>query len=310
MSVLVFGYHNVGTAGLRALLDGGAEVAALVTHRDDPDENVWFEPPAALARERDIPVHTPESAKGPELRGLVEAIRPKFIFSFYYRWMIPSRVLNLAPGGAYNLHGSLLPRLRGRCPVNWAILLGEAESGLTLHHMVAAADAGDIVAQARVAIEPRETAKSLFDKLTPLAYRLVAENWPPIRDGRAPRIPQDESKATTYGGRRPEDGLIDWRRGAVHVDRLVRAVTHPYPGAFTFVNGRKLFVWKGAPAEGFARPPCGGQGAPGAVLASEQGAVVVGCGEGDYSLERAQFDGGPEVPARELGLSIGTILGG
>ncbi len=302
MSVLVFGYHNVGTEGLRALLDGGAEVSALVTHRDDPAENVWFEAPAKLARARGIPVHTPESSKGPELRKLVESLRPEFIFSFYYRWMIPSRVLGMAPGGAYNLHGSLLPRLRGRCPVNWAILLGEVESGLTLHHMVAAADAGDIVAQARVRIEPRETAKSLFDKLTPLAYRLVAENWPLIRDGRAPRTPQDHSRATTHGGRRPEDGLVDWRRPAIHVDRLVRAVTHPYPGAFTALDGRKLFVWEGAPAEG--------RGEPGRVLASGLGSVVVGCGEGAYAVERAQFDGGPEVPARELGLSTGTILGG
>jgi methionyl-tRNA formyltransferase len=302
MSVLVFGYHNVGSAGLRALLDGGAEVAALVTHRDDPDENIWFQPPAALARERGIPVHTPESAKGPELRDLVAAVRPKFIFSFYYRWMIPAQVLGMAPGGAYNLHGSLLPRFRGRCPVNWAILLGETESGLTLHHMVAAADAGDIVAQARVAIEPRETARSLFDKLTPLAYRLVAENWPLIRDGRAPRMPQDRSQATVFGGRRPEDGLIEWARGAVHVDRLVRAVTHPYPGAFSSWQGRKLLVWSGQPVAG--------RGAPGTVLVSGPGGVVVGCGAGAYSVEQAQFEGGPEVPARELGLPVGAVLGG
>jgi methionyl-tRNA formyltransferase len=306
MSVLVFGYHNVGCAGLRALLDGGAEVAALVTHRDDPGENVWFERPAAIARERGIPVHTPESARGPELRALVESVRPEFILSFYYRWLIPARLLRLARGGAFNLHGSLLPRLRGRCPVNWAILLGEPESGLTLHHMVAAADAGDIVAQARVPIGPRETARSLFDKLTPLAYRLVSEAWPLIRDGRAPRIPQDESRATVFGGRRPEDGLIDWRNGAVGVDRLVRAVTHPYPGAFTFREGRKLFVWEGSPAPA----PGAGRGAPGTVLASGAAGVAVACGEGAYSLERAQLEGGPEVPARELGLPVGEILGG
>jgi len=299
--ILFLGYHAMGCAGLSALLEEKAPVAGLVTHQDDPAEELWFDRPAGLARRHGVPVFTPPDSKGPEFRRLVESLEPDWLFSVYFRWMVPERVLRLARLGAYNLHGSLLPRYRGRCPVNWVILNGETETGLTLHHMVRRADAGDVVGQRRVPIAPRETARTLYEKMIPAARDLVRECWPPIRDGKAPRIPQDESLATVFGGRRPEDGLLRWDAPAVVLDRLVRAVAHPYPGAFTAWGGRKLFVWVARPAEG--------KGTPGEVLGRAGGALLVACGEGALLVESAQLEGEAERPGGELAIPAGARLG-
>ena len=144
---LVFGYHTMGCVGFDALLRHGFEVAAVLTHRDDPDEEIWWESLAERARGRGIPVHFAGKSdpKTPAFAELVAGYRPEFIFSFYFRYMIPEGVLRLAPRGAFNLHGSLLPRYRGRAPVNWVLVNGETETGVSLHHMVAMPDAGDLV---------------------------------------------------------------------------------------------------------------------------------------------------------------------
>lgn len=304
MSVIVFGYHEIGCAALRALLEADAPVRALVTHRDDPGEELWFDRPAGLAAERGIPVHYAEDLGAAELRRLVAGLAPEFIFSFYFRRLLPESLLRLARRGALNLHGSLLPRYRGRCPVNWVIVNGEPETGLTLHHMVARADAGDVVAQRRVEIAPRETALTLHRKLVPAAYEMIRQTWPLLRDGTAPRAPQDESRATVFGGRRPEDGRIDWRWPAARVDCLVRGVTHPYPGAFTRMGERKLLIWAGRPEDG------GAAGGPaGRVLEVSGAGARVACGQGSYVIESAQFEGGAEAPAAALGLEPGALLG-
>ena len=239
---VVFAYHDVGVRCLSVLLARGVDVALVVTHDDDPAERIWFESVGELARRHDVPVVTPASAKDGELASRIATIDPEFIFSFYYRRMIPESVLRLARRGALNMHGSLLPRYRGRSPVNWAILNGETETGVTLHRMTARADAGAVVGQEAIAILPDDVALDVFRKVTCAAERLLDRTLPALVAGSAQAVPQSEALATTFGGRKPEDGLIDWRRPAAAVHNLVRAVAPPFPGAFTTLRGETVFV--------------------------------------------------------------------
>jgi methionyl-tRNA formyltransferase len=278
-----------------ALLRMRAPVSALFTHRDDPHEEIWWRSCAELAARRGIPVHYPDRLDD-EWVARIAALKPAVIYSFYYRHLIPERVLKLAPLGAYNLHGSLLPRYRGRAPVNWMLVNGEREAGVTLHHMVARADAGDVVAQRAVAIDDDDTALTLYRKLVPLGVSLIEEFHPRIVARTAPRIAQDSSCATVFGRRRPEDGRIDWRWPARRIFNLVRAVTHPYPGAFCVVGDRKLFIWETRIAA-----ETGTRGAPGQIIGeSTSGALKVAAGEGSVLVMRAQFEGGIEGDARSV----------
>jgi len=227
---VVFGYHDVGVRCLGALLDAGVEVALVVTHRDDPAERIWFASVAELARGRGIEtVLDPEPAA---LLARLRAIAPDFIFSFYYRRMLPPEALATAKRGAYNMHGSLLPKYRGRAPVNWAVLNGETETGATLHEMVAKPDAGRIVEQQAVPIGPDDLAVEVFRRVTGAAEAVMRRSIGPLVAGTAPLRPNDIARGSYYGGRRPEDGRIDWRKSAREIHNLVRAVAPPYPGAF------------------------------------------------------------------------------
>ena len=281
MRVVLFGYGEMGCTGLEFLLAQGEEIAAVVTHRDDPREKRWFRSLADLSVETGTPVFIGEEI---DLRNVVGKLGPDLILSFYYRRMIPTRVLSLAPKGALNLHGSKLPRLRGRAPLNWALVECEKETGVTLHHMVAEPDAGDIVAQRSWRIGPRDTAKNLFDRAVAETRLLLADIWPALRAGTAPRIPQDPNQATYRGRRTPEDGRIDWNQPAVRIDGLVRAVTDPFPGAFTFLQGEKLLIWAGQPVPG--------RGSAGTLILDR----VVATGEEAYRIDRWSAPDGSAPP--------------
>jgi methionyl-tRNA formyltransferase len=278
---------------MEALLKMGAPISALFTHRDDANEEIWWRSCADLAAEHGVPVYFDESSES--ARSKIGALNPSIIYSFSYRHLIPETVLELAPLGAYNLHPSLLPSYRGRAPVNWVLVNGERETGITLHHMVARADAGDIVGQRAVAIDDSDNALTLYRKLVPLCVELITELHPQIVAGTAPRRKMDIARGSYFGRRRPEDGRIDWRWPARRIFNLVRAVTHPYPGAFCFVNGRKLLVW-----EAKIGAENGTTGAPGRVVrVADDGAIEVAAGEGSVIVELAQFEGGAEGVARE-----------
>ena len=295
MRVIVFGYHDVGCACLRALLELKAEVALVVTHEDDPDENIWFGSVEAIARDAGIAVLKPDDVND---RGVVERIRalhPDVFISCYFRQILGAELLAIPSVGAYNMHGSLLPAFRGRAPVNWVLVKGATETGVTLHHMAEKPDRGDIVGQKRVPIDDEDTAFTLHKKCAVAAGALMRELWPKITAGTAPRIPQDPAKATYYGRRRPEDGRIDWSRPAHECRNLVRAVTHPYPGAFTRASGKTLYVWKAAVREGrYASEP----GTIDSIVLGK--GFVVATAKGGLLVEKAQFEGLDELPGEEL----------
>jgi methionyl-tRNA formyltransferase len=296
--ILFFGYSEVGHDCLSLLIERGDNVVALITHEDNPDEKIWFKTPAMAARSNGIPIHTPEKAGTPEWVERIAAMRPDLILSVYYRNMIGTRILGLAPLGAFNMHGSLLPKYRGRAPINWAVLHGEPRIGMTLHRMVQAPDAGAIVDQDGVDIGPKDTAEQAFRKVLPCARRVLARQMDSLLAGTATETPQDDSQATYFGGRGPGDGRIDWTQTSRQVFNLIRAVTDPYPGAFTDVGPARLMVWwaeEGPPAAH------GRSGRPGEILSVSP--LVVATADGALELRRTEWRG---APAPEL--SVGQAL--
>jgi methionyl-tRNA formyltransferase len=232
--------------------------------------------------------------------------------------MIGANVLAIPRHGALNLHGSLLPRYRGRAPINWVLVQGETTTGATLHYMDEKPDHGDIVDQEAVPIDFEDTARSLFDKVAGAARVLLRRALPPLAAGTAVRRPQAHEQASYFGRRTPADGRIDWSWPAVRIHNLVRAVSRPYPGAFTEVAGRRLLVWSARPASSgtprsgsTARAPSAA--APGTVLGPAEGGLLVACGDGDHLLVRlAQLENGPDLadePALARALPAGTRLG-
>lgn len=306
MRSVVFAYQDVGFVCLDALLDLGADIAAVFTHDDDPGEHIWFRSVRQLAEAHGLPVFAPERLDGGGWLERLRAWDPDFIFSFYYRRLLPAAVLQTARRGAFNLHGSLLPKYRGRCPVNWVLIHGERETGVTLHYMVAKADAGDIVAQRRVPIAEDDDAHTLYGKLTRAAAELMRATYPQLVAGTAPRVAQDHSQASYFGGRTPADGLIDWTHSARQIANLVRAVTHPYPGAFTHWRDTPLLVWQARADERAAAGP-----APGTVVTAGE-ALTVQTGGGRLSLQRVELAGEDEFNgatwARRHGVAEGMRL--
>jgi methionyl-tRNA formyltransferase len=237
---VVFAYHNVGARCLEVLLAHGVDVALVVTHTDNPRENIWFASVAGVAAANGIPVITPDDPNAPEVLEQLQALTPAFIFSFYYRHMLGAEILGCASRGALNLHGSLLPKYRGRVPVNWAVLHGEKYTGATLHYMGDKPDNGDIIDQQAVPILPNDTAHEVFDKITVAAEIVLDRSLPGLLNGSAPRRPQDLAAGSYFSGRKPEDGRIDWRQSAQQIHNLIRAVAPPYPGAFATLQGEEL----------------------------------------------------------------------
>ncbi|MBF0498038.1 MAG: formyltransferase [Deltaproteobacteria bacterium] len=331
MRVIVMAYHNIGCVCLKALINLGAEVAAVITHADDPGENLWFGSVKDMAISYGIPVFLPDDPNTLEFTDQLARLQPDWLFSFYYRLMLKPQLLAVPTRGALNLHGSLLPAYRGRVPVNWALINGETRTGVTLHYMDVKPDRGDIVAQKAVDIDIRDTALTLFGKMTDAAEELISETYPLLVQGTAPRLPQDQTKAFYCRGRRPEDGKINWSHPAMRIYNLIRAVTHPYPGAFTFLRGRKLFIWAAEPPlpdqlqhrlHLDAPPPSSrlDQVAvdsslnPGRILAVDPtSGLIVATGQGPLVITRCQIEGEPEFGLPELvdklSAAVGKVLG-
>jgi methionyl-tRNA formyltransferase len=294
--IVFFGYSEVGYECLSLLLERGDNVVALITHQDNPDEKIWFKTPAAAAN--GIPIFTPEKVNTPEWIGRLAALQPDLILSAYYRQMISSKILGAARLGGFNVHGSLLPKYRGRAPINWAVLNGESRIGMTLHRMVRRADAGPIVDQEGVDLGPRDTAEQAFRKVLPCARRILERQIDALLAGTAREAAQDEAAATTFRGRRPEDGRIEWSQTSARIFNLIRAVTDPFPGAFTEVNGARLLVWWAEPDSPAARRV---RGEPGEILSLSP--LVVATGEGAIELIKIEWRGEPAE-----GLRVGQRL--
>jgi UDP-4-amino-4-deoxy-L-arabinose formyltransferase/UDP-glucuronic acid dehydrogenase (UDP-4-keto-hexauronic acid decarboxylating) len=301
MKAVVFAYHNMGCTGLQSLIRNGYEITAVFTHTDDPNENVFFDSVARLAAENNIPVYAPEDVNHPLWVEKIKAMSPDVIFSFYFRQLLSQDILDIPPVGAMNLHGSLLPLYRGRAPVNWVLVNGESETGVTLHHMTSKPDAGDIVAQQKLSIAMEDTALTLNKKLCDLSAILLDKALAEIKADTASRTPQQDSSATYFGKRCPEDGEINWNGSTAEARNLVRAVTQPYPGAFTFTGDRKIIIWSATVIEETANVR------PGTITSDSP--LTIACKEGQLQVNYGQSEAGLYSNGTQLAAGMSLIMG-
>ena len=302
--ILFFGYSEVGHECLDLLLSRGDNVVALITHEDNPHEKIWFKTPAVAAREKGVPIFTPEKANTPEWIERIAALQPDLILSVYYRNMISSKILALPRLGAFNLHGSLLPKYRGRAPINWAVLHGEPRMGMTLHRADQAGPtpAPSSTRRAWTSARAIPPPSRRFCKVLPCARRVLARQIDALLAGTAKETPQDNAQATYFGGRTPEDGRINWTQTSVEIFNLIRAVTDPYPGAFTDVGGARLMVWW---AETDSPATRNKRGRMGEVLSLVP--LVVATGDGALELTRTEWRG-ERLPVLQVGQRLGEAL--
>ena len=306
---VLFAYHTFGARALEALLARDEPVVAVVTHPDDPGEGGWFDSVAAIAKDHGLPVLTPPSPNTPEVVAALRALEVDVVLSVWYRRLLGPALLRLPRIAALNLHGSLLPSYRGRAPLNWVLVNGEGRTGVTLHHMTAEADAGDIVAQAAIEIDPEDIALTLYTRMVKVGVDLLLEWYPAVVAGTAPRRPQDAARASVYGRRRPEDGRVEWAWPARRIANMIRAVTHPFPGAFVGDGAARLHLWVSVALDATSAAP------PGTLLEVRPGhGVAVATGGGVVLLTRVQGAGEAEargdVWAEHRGLAAGARLGG
>lgn len=306
MKAIVFAYHNIGCTGIKSLIAAGYEIQAVFTHVDEKSENTFFDSVAQLCAEHNLPVFAPTDVNHLLWVERIQKMAPDFIFSFYYRDMLNQSILDIPRLGAFNLHGSLLPRYRGRAPANWVLVHGETETGVTLHKMLKRPDAGDIVAQMVVPIAEDDTALTLHNKLRDATASLLSTTLPAMKAGDIVLRVQDESKASYFGRRTSADGEIHWHKSAYEIYNLVRAVTQPYPGAFSFAGDRKIIIWQAR-----VLPSQAANHTPGTIISINP--LRVACGDGILEIVAGQSDLGLFVRgnplALELGLTETTVLG-
>ncbi len=303
--LLLCAFREVGHAVLRHLIDTGAAPTAVATHPETDRDRATWPSVSELATRHNIPVLLSGRVDSSRfLRTLID-LEIDMILSVYYRRILPPDVLELASRGAFNLHPSLLPAYRGRAPMNWALLRGETETGITIHEMVEAPDAGPIVSQLPIPIEDRDDAGTLSTKLAGAALSLFKETWPDLRTGDYSARPQDESKAFQVGKRTPEDGRIDWSFPAREIGNLVRAVARPFPGAFSGEGGDRIMIWRASVAE----PTQSAAGAPG-VVARHGSGWAIACGDGGRLIPlEIEPEGRPSLEGEQLQVFLARLDG-
>ncbi|EGT3572143.1 bifunctional UDP-4-amino-4-deoxy-L-arabinose formyltransferase/UDP-glucuronic acid oxidase ArnA [Citrobacter amalonaticus] len=301
MKAVVFAYHDMGCLGVQAVLDAGYDIAAIFTHANNPAENAFFGSVSRLAAEAGIPVYAPDDVNHPVWTERISQLAPDVIFSFYYRHLLSDAILEQAPAGAFNLHGSLLPKYRGRAPLNWVLVNGESETGVTLHRMVKRADAGAIIAQQRVAISPDDTALTLHHKLCQTARQVLEQALPAIKRRETRDVLQNESEATYFGRRTPADSFLTWDRPATTLHNMVRAVAAPWPGAFCYSGTQKFTLWS-------SRVHAQNNSAqPGTVISVSP--LLIACSEGALEVVTGQADNGITMQGAQLAQVLGLVAG-
>ncbi|MCA2241002.1 MULTISPECIES: methionyl-tRNA formyltransferase [Mycobacterium] len=272
MRIVFFGFQTWGYRTLEALTEMDHEVPLAVTHPSSEEsyKAIWSAPVEDLARDHGIPLHLTETVDA-ETIDLVKRAEPDVIVvnSWYYR--MPAELYNLPPHGTLNFHDSLLPRFTGFSPVLWALISGESEFGLTVHRMDDGLDTGDILVQRSVPIGPDDTGTELVLRGMDLIPEVLAEALGALESGTAVWRPQNKAERTYFHKRSERDSLIDWGWAAEDLERFVRALSDPYPRAYSFYRGERIEILEARVSE------AGYGGTPGRVIVQEEGGAVV-CG--------------------------------
>lgn len=307
MRVIFLGTRKMGYEGLKALLDRGHEVKAVVTEEYEITEGYAAVDFEALAKRHDLPFFQTDRINNEMFAQLFRSLEADVGVSLYWRRLVREPILSSTRYGFLNFHASDLPKYRGFAATSYAILLGDRELGLTVHFMAdGAADSGDILLQRRLPLDETTTIATLFEQINPLAVEMMVEALEGIEKGTIRPVRQDESRAVLALPRLPCDGEIDWGKSAEEIDRLIRAVTRPYPGAFTHFQGRRLYIWS---AHRLKDPPAfvGPSGHLFRLL--EDGAAWVTTGEGILVLTEVQIEGGKAAAPGQIFHSVQIRLG-
>ena len=303
----VFAYSEVGYTCLKKLVDMKEEVIFVVTHRDNPDEIVWFRSVEELANQYYIPVLKPESISDKQFINVIASFKPDVIFSFYYRKIFPEKLLSVPRKGCINLHGSYLPAYRGRAPINWAIINGEKETGITFHYMTEEVDAGPIITQERIAIADNDTGLTLTKKVASYGAKLLEGIVKELHQyNKLQSKPQDESKASYFPKRTPDMGKIEWKWKGEKIQNYVRALAYPFPGAFFMLKGKRCIIRKGS------IQTCNSTDLPGTIVFLSRESIVIKTADGCFSIKEVGIDN-KVYSVAELGkifhLTVGRTIG-
>jgi methionyl-tRNA formyltransferase len=307
VKAVFFGTAEIACPSLEALAESGfAKVVAVISQPDKPrgrDLKVQRTAVKELAQKLNIPVLQPERARNETFLAELRALAPDIIVVMAYGQILPPALLEIPAHGCVNIHTSILPKYRGAAPIQWALLNGDIETGVTLMKMDAGMDTGPMIAIARTPITEDDNAQTVHDRLALLGATLLAEKLPAYLDGSLKPIPQPEG-ATHARKITKEDGRLNWNESAMALWNRVRAFT-PWPGTFAYIPAEPkptmLKVWKAKPTRG--------AGAPGEVLAGEKDQLIVACGTDALELLEVQREGGKRLPAREFMLGCPIRVG-
>lgn len=300
MRIIVHGQQAFGEAVLKALLDRGEDVVAVYCAPDREGRPV--DPIKTLALEKGLPVMQPKSFKEPELWAECAALKPELGVMAYVTKFVPEEFLNTPTHGTIQYHPSLLPLHRGPSSINWPIIMGSTKTGLSIFWPDNGLDTGPILLQKEVEIGPDDSLGSIyFNQLFPMGVAALLEGVDLVRDGKAPRIVQDESKQTYESWCRKDDAEIDWSKPAAEVYNLIRG-TNPQPGAWTLHDGKVLQIFDSASCDAAG-------GAPGEVIAIDESGITVAAGGGAVLVKRVRPEGEKKIAASDFVASAGLAVG-
>ena len=285
--VVFMGTPDFAVPVLEALVEVGYQLAGVFTQPDRPKGRSGkpaFSPVKEAALAHGIPVFQPEKIRKAENAQLLRQLEPDVIVVAAFGQIIPKEILELPAYGCVNVHASLLPKYRGAAPIQWAVINGDAVSGVTIMQMDEGLDTGDILTQEEIPLAPDETGESLYNKVARLGGELLVKTLPAIEAGKLTPVPQDDSASTYASMLRRDMGNIDWNLPAAQIERLVRGL-NSWPSAYTFREGKMLKIWKSCVSDREA------SGEPGTVAAKDKTAIYVNCGEGVLTLLEVQPEG-------------------
>ena len=309
MRIIFMGTPDFAVGTLEALVNAGHEVVLAVTQPDKPQgrKQILIAPPVKQTAEKlGIPVYQPKRVRESEALALLRSYEPELIVVAAFGQILPKELLDMPQYGCINVHASLLPKYRGAAPIQWAILNGDAVTGVTIMRMDVGLDTGDMIAKAEVAITPQDTGGSLFDRLAETGAKLCVETIPSIVDGTAVYTPQDEQAATKVGQISKKDGLIDFTRSAAAIECQIRGL-NPWPSAYTSLAGKTLKIWSAQVSDRQT------EAQPGTVVLVEKDRFGVQTGEGVLICTEVQLEGKKRMSAADFlrgnALTTGSRLG-
>lgn len=306
MKIFLFIGSRRGYAVLKKLVAEKANICGILCLVEDPHEEQFHPRVKTMAEENNIPIFFTAEVKPSGYADVLRKIQPDIAFAIGWRYLIVKEAYSIPPKGTLIIHDSLLPKYRGFAPMNWAIINGEKETGVTLFHIAEGVDCGDIVDQLATDILITDTAKTVDEKIIKLYEEIIIKNLPGLAAGTTKTHEQDELAASYTCKRTPDDGEIHWNQTAEQIHNLIRGLTHPFPGAYTSLRGERVLIWQSELP--LVQPNYVGN-VPGRVIGKKEGAIEVLTGKGVIRILQLQFEEKEEQSAVDVAISVKDTFG-